>query len=53
VSPSDIRIYADRRTQDAYEAYTRGQADVARMLTESTLETDALVEKILKLAESQ
>jgi len=40
----------DSRTQDVYEAFTGGQASVARMLTESTLETPALRERIRKLA---
>jgi hypothetical protein len=43
VSPSETRQYADRRTQEAFEVYKAGQQNVARMITESTLETEALV----------
>jgi hypothetical protein len=50
VSPTDIRIYADVRTQNAYEAWRDGASTVARMITESTLETPALREKIRELA---
>lgn len=50
VSPTDLRIYADARTQEAYEIWQAGAASVARMLTESTLDTPALREKIRALA---
>ena len=50
VVPTDIRTYADRDTQAAYEAYKAGAADTARMATESTLETEALRERLLAIA---
>jgi hypothetical protein len=53
VSPSAIRIYADRETQAAFDAWTAGAAHVARMLTESTEETEALREKIRQIAEGK
>ena len=52
VSPSETRIYADRRTQEAYDAYRAGQRSVARMITEATLETEALRERIKQFAAS-
>jgi hypothetical protein len=52
VVPTDIRTYADRDTQAAYEAYKAGAAETARMVTESTLETEALREKLLAIAVS-
>lgn len=52
VVPTDIRAYADRDTQAAYEAYIAGAADTARMVTDSTLETEALREKLLAIAVS-
>lgn len=52
VSPCSIRIYADARTQEAYEIWRDGAASLARILTDSTLDTPALREKIRKLAES-
>jgi len=50
VPPADGRVYADRQTQAVYEAYNAGAASVARRLTESTLETPALIEHIRRLA---
>ena len=50
VSPIPTRIYADRVTQDAFNAWNGGSANVARMVTESTLETQALREKLLAIA---
>ncbi|WP_263353335.1 hypothetical protein [Acidicapsa acidisoli] len=50
VSPCPLRQYADCDTQKAFEAYQGGAADTARMLTESTLETDALRDKLQALA---
>jgi hypothetical protein len=52
VVPADIRTYADRHTQAAFEAWNAGARSVARMITESTLEIEAVREKILTLAES-
>jgi hypothetical protein len=46
----DSRVYADSRTQELYEAWRDGASTVARMLTESTLETPALRDKIRELA---
>jgi hypothetical protein len=43
------RVYADMRTQTAFECGTAG-AHLARMLLESTLETPALCQKIRELA---
>lgn len=53
VSPSETRQYADRRTQEAFYAYRAGQRNVARMITESTLETEALRERIKAIALSE
>jgi hypothetical protein len=53
VSPSDIRQYADRDTKAAFDAWTAGAQSVARMVTESTLETEALREKLLAIAVSE
>ena len=50
VSPTPTRVYAGRRTQEAFDAWTDGAQSVARMFTESTVETEALREKVLKLA---
>lgn len=50
VSPIPTRIYAERRTQEVYDAYIAGCRDTARMVVESTLETPALREKLLALA---
>jgi hypothetical protein len=52
VSPIPSRIYADRVTQDAFDAWNAGFANVARMVTESTLETEALQEKLKAIAVS-
>jgi len=52
VVPAADRTYADRQTQAVYDAYRAGAADTARMLTESTLETEALREKLLAIAVS-
>ncbi len=53
VSSSDLRTYADRDTQAAYEAWNAGAAHVARMVTESDWETEALRKKLLALAISE
>jgi len=53
VSPTESRHYADRVTQAVYEAYKAGSAEVARMVTESTFETEALREKLLAIAVSE
>jgi hypothetical protein len=50
VVPCPLRQYADRDTQRAYEAYQAGAAETARMVTESTLETEALRDKLKALA---
>jgi len=49
VCPSDIRTYADRETQTAYAAWKDGAAQTARMMTQSTLETDTLREQLQPL----
>jgi len=46
VSPCPARAYADSRTQEVFEAWNACAAHFARMLTESTIETPALVEKV-------
>jgi hypothetical protein len=51
VFPDSTRIYADMRTQTAFEFWNAGAASLARMLMESALETEALREKIRELAE--
>jgi len=53
VAQSNLRTYADRDTQAAYEAWNSGAADTARMATESTLETEALREKLQTIAASE
>lgn len=50
VLPVADRIYADQQTQAAFDAWKAGAAATARMLTESTLDTEALREKIQELA---
>jgi hypothetical protein len=46
VVPTATRVYADLATQVLFEAWSAGAASVARTLTESTLETPALRERI-------
>jgi hypothetical protein len=43
MSPSEIRVYADRHTLEAYDNYLAAQRNVALMVTESTLETPLLL----------
>jgi hypothetical protein len=50
VSPTDIRQYADRDTQAAFDMWKAGAEHVARMVTERTLQTPALIENIQELA---
>jgi len=50
VSPVPARTYADRQTQEAFDAFNAGAQSVARMLNWSTLETEALREKLLAIA---
>jgi hypothetical protein len=51
VSPVPARTCVDRDTQAVFDAWNSGAASVARMLTESTLETDPLRELICKLTD--
>jgi hypothetical protein len=53
VSPCPLRQYADRDTQAAFRVWNGGAAHTARMVTESTFETEALSEKILAIAVSE
>ena len=53
VSPSDIRQYADKLTQEAFDAWNAGACYVAGIVTESTLETRALVERVRELANTR
>jgi hypothetical protein len=53
VSPTDIRKYADRNTQAAFDAWIAGARSVARKLTEPTHETETLRDGILRLAGSE
>lgn len=48
--PPIIGTYADRDTQAVFDAWDAGCRYVAMILTESTLETEALVEKIQALS---
>jgi hypothetical protein len=48
--PSPDRRYADRDTQAAFDAWDAGCRYVALIMTESTLETKALREKMQALA---
>ena len=50
--PVENRVYADHDTQAAFDARNAGAGHVARMLTESTLETEAPREKIRQMAGS-
>ncbi len=50
VSPSPIRQYADPQTQAVFNAWNASARVVAQMVTESTLETEALREKLLAIA---
>lgn len=50
VLPDSTRVYADIQTQAAFKAYNAGAAGLARMLTESTLETPALIERVRRSA---
>jgi hypothetical protein len=52
VSPIATCIYANRDTK-AYEAWNAEAAHVARIVTESTLETEALREQLLAIAVSE
>jgi hypothetical protein len=49
VLPASNRVYADRTTQAEFDAWTAAARGVARMFTESTGETGALREQILRL----
>ncbi len=53
VLPAENRIYAERDTQAAFDAWNGCGRYFARMLTESTLETEALREKLLAFAVSE
>jgi hypothetical protein len=53
VSPCELRSYANSHTQDAFNAWNGGEQNLARMLTESTLETEALRERIKAIAVSE
>lgn len=53
VLPCPLRQYADRDTQAAFRAWNGGSANTARMVTESTLETEALREKLKAMAVSE
>ena len=53
VCPSPIRQYADPDTQKLFEAWTAGARVVARMVTESMLDTEALRAKLLAIAVSE
>jgi hypothetical protein len=50
VLPDSTCVYADMRTQTAFEFWNAGAAHFARVLTESTFDTPALREKIRELA---
>jgi len=50
VSPDSLRVYADRGTQDAFDIWNAGAAHVARMVTESALEIEALRDKLKAIA---
>jgi hypothetical protein len=50
VSPSDIRQYADEHTQKVFGPWSAAACYVAGIVTESMLETTALVQRIRGLA---
>ena len=50
VSPIPTRVYADRQTQAACDAFNAGAASVARMFFNSTFETEDFREKMRALA---
>jgi len=45
VLPAPERIYADRQTQEAFDAWSAAVARVARMFANSTIETDAFISR--------
>ena len=47
------RVYADRSTQEAFDAWNAGAQSIARVFTDSTFETEAFRERIRKLAGSE
>ena len=51
VSPCAARAYADSRTQEVFEAWSASAAHFARMITDSTIETPALIEKVRGMAD--
>ena len=50
VVPTPTRVYADLTTQTLFDAWTAGAASIARTLTEATIETPALRERIQALS---
>lgn len=50
VAPTPDRRYADRQTQEAFDAWDAGCRYVAMIVTESTPETEALIFRIQSLA---
>jgi hypothetical protein len=50
VASTPDRKYADRQTQAAFDAWDAGCRYVAMIVTESTLETEALCDKLKALA---
>jgi hypothetical protein len=50
VSPTETRTYADRRTQEAFEAFSAGESNLARALTDSTFETEVMRERVYGMA---
>jgi hypothetical protein len=52
VMPDALRTYADRHTQEAFNVWNAGVSNLARSITESTLETEPLRERIKHAAES-
>jgi hypothetical protein len=53
VVPCPIRQYADRATQEAFRVWKASAANTARMVTETTLDTEALREKLLAISVSE
>jgi hypothetical protein len=50
LNQAEIRVYADKDTQAACEAFNAGAQSVARMFYDSTIESEAFRAKMRELA---
>jgi hypothetical protein len=53
MSPCPLGQYADSATQDAFRVWNASAVHTAHMITLSTLDTEALQEKLLSIAASE